>query len=65
MEQALAGFTAQHLWTGTNQPLLRKCGHPMELGQDERKVCCPHCGNAVYPRINPAVLRQLTVTACS
>ena len=61
MEQALAGFTAQHLWTWyESNRFCGKCGHPMELGQDERKVCCPHCGNAVYPRINPAVIAAVT-----
>ena len=61
MEQALAGFTAQHLWTWyESNRFCGKCGHPMELGRDERKVCCPHCGNAVYPRINPAVIAAVT-----
>ena len=61
MEQALAGFTAQHLWTWyESNRFCGKCGHPMELGQDERKVCCPRCGNAVYPRINPAVIAAVT-----
>lgn len=61
IDQALAGFTAQHLWNWyeTNR-FCGRCGHQMELGQDERKVCCPACGNTVYPRINPAIIAAVT-----
>ena len=61
MEQALAGFTAMHLWEWyESNRFCGKCGHKMELGVDERKVCCPGCGNTVYPRINPAIIAAVT-----
>lgn len=51
---ALVGF---HLgqWYLDNR-FCGKCGSEMEYGTKERVLCCPHCGQLVYPRINPAVI---------
>ncbi len=32
------------------------CGHQMMMDGKERALRCPHCGNLIYPRINPAVI---------
>lgn len=61
MDRALAGFTAMHLnnWYRRNR-FCGRCGGKMVEGADERKMVCPHCGNLVYPRINPAVIVAVT-----
>lgn len=61
MNRALAGFTAMHLngWYRANR-FCGRCGSKMVEGKDERKMVCPHCGNVVYPRINPAVIVAVT-----
>lgn len=33
-----------------------KCGHENIHSKKERAKVCPHCGNVIYPRINPAVI---------
>jgi NAD+ diphosphatase len=33
-----------------------RCGHRTVLDRKERAVRCPHCGNLVYPKIQPAVI---------
>lgn len=33
-----------------------RCGHKTEHSKAERMMACPACGNAMYPRINPAIL---------
>ena len=32
------------------------CGVETTLADDERAIVCPHCGNRIYPRLNPAVI---------
>lgn len=61
MSRALAGFTAMHLnnWYRANR-FCGRCGSPMLPGTNERKMVCPHCGNLVYPRLNPAVIVAVT-----
>ncbi len=61
MDRALAGYTAMHLssWYANNR-FCGRCGGKMEVGQVERNMVCPHCGNLVYPRINPAVIVAVT-----
>ncbi len=52
-----AAFTAYHLsvWYDANR-FCGHCGKPMARDTVERAMCCPDCGNKVYPRINPAVI---------
>lgn len=54
---AFAAMNAIHLkdWYINNR-FCGRCGIEMELGKKERVIKCPNCGNAVYPRINPAIL---------
>lgn len=60
-QEALAGFTAIHLntWYRANR-FCGRCGGPLVMGEDERKLVCPRCGNLIYPRINPAVIVAVT-----
>ena len=60
-QEALAGFTAIHLnsWYQANQ-FCGRCGSPLVMGEDERKMVCPRCGNLIYPRINPAIIVAVT-----
>ena len=52
-----AGFTAYHLWRWyADNKYCGRCGEPLTLGDKERSLVCPKCGNTVYPRINPAVI---------
>lgn len=52
-----AFYTALHLsgWYRANR-FCGACGQPTELDTKERALRCPHCGNIIYPRINPAVI---------
>ena len=61
MEKALSGFTATHLnsWYRSNR-FCGRCGGGMVPGSDERKMVCPHCGNLIYPRLNPAIIVAVT-----
>ena len=50
-------YTAVHLadWYRVNR-FCGVCGRETILDDKERAIRCPHCGNIVYPRINPAVI---------
>lgn len=50
-------MTAWHLynWYRTNL-FCGKCGNKTVHDEKERMMRCPRCGNAIYPRINPAVI---------
>ncbi len=52
-----AAMTAKHLadWYRDNQ-FCGRCGGRMAHSETERAMCCPACGNTVYPRIMPAVI---------
>lgn len=54
---AFEGYTAAHLisWYRSSR-FCGRCGTRMIDGSDERKLVCPHCGNILYPRINPSVI---------
>lgn len=32
------------------------CGSPTVRAENERSLCCPKCGNLIFPRINPCVI---------
>ena len=50
-------YTAKHLvtWYGDNR-FCGRCGSPLEHSKTERAMCCPKCGNTIYPKIMPAVI---------
>ncbi len=52
-----AAFTALQLaeWYEATK-YCGKCGHENIHSDKERAMVCPHCGNIIYPRINPAVI---------
>lgn len=52
-----AAMTAKHLadWYRDSQ-FCGRCGGRMTHSETERAMCCPACGNTVYPRIMPAVI---------
>ncbi len=54
-------YTAWHLicWYRDNR-YCGRCGHETEHAEKERALCCPHCGNTIYPRIVPAVVVGVT-----
>ncbi len=56
-----AAMTACHLnsWYRSSR-FCGRCGTENEYGQKERMMRCPHCGNVIFPRINPAVTVALT-----
>ena len=60
-ELAFAAATAYHLyqWYRDNR-FCGRCGHPVEHSSRERALCCPSCGNTIYPKIAPAVIVALT-----
>ncbi|WP_425755067.1 NAD(+) diphosphatase [Ihubacter sp. rT4E-8] len=60
-ELAFAAATAYHLyqWYRDNQ-YCGRCGRPVKHGVRERALCCPECGNIIYPKIAPAVIVALT-----
>ncbi len=54
---AFAGITAHHLYEWyQNNRFCGRCGHNLTADHRERMLFCPHCHNAVYPRISPAVI---------
>ena len=56
-----AAFTAYHLWKWySDSRFCGKCGSKTKPGDTERSMCCPVCGNVIYPRINPAVIVGVT-----
>ena len=60
-ELAFAAATAYHLyqWYRDNR-FCGRCGHPAVHSEKERALCCPDCGNVIYPKIAPAVIVALT-----
>ena len=60
-ELAFAAATAYHLyqWYRDNR-FCGRCGHPTCHSDRERALCCPACGNVIYPKIAPAVIVALT-----
>lgn len=60
-ELAFAAATAYHLyqWYRDNR-FCGRCGNPVEHSSRERALCCPSCGNTIYPKIAPAVIVALT-----
>lgn len=40
----------------THQRFCGACGARMQKSRTERALCCPACGNTVYPKICPAVI---------
>ena len=55
--QRLGGATAAHLahWESLNK-FCGRCGSATTLGDKERSIVCPECGNTIYPRISPVVI---------
>jgi NAD+ diphosphatase len=50
-------FTAYHLYTWyETSKFCGRCGAETLYDKKERAKICPHCGNKIYPRINPAVI---------
>ena len=60
-QEAFAIETAWQLygWYRDNR-FCGRCGSRMQFGRIERNVCCPSCGNTVYPKIMPAVIVGVT-----
>jgi len=56
-ELAFAAATAYHLyqWYRDNK-FCGRCGFRTQHGAGERMLKCPSCGNAIYPKIAPAVI---------
>ncbi|MDD4796606.1 MAG: NAD(+) diphosphatase [Eubacteriales bacterium] len=56
-----AGVTGAQLqrWRESNR-YCGRCGQPMAASAHERALCCPACGNTVYPKISPAVIVAVT-----
>lgn len=54
---AFAGITGHHLfnWYQSNR-FCGRCGKKMLPDRKERMLFCKDCGNAVYPKISPAVI---------
>lgn len=50
-------YTAVHLanWYAKNR-YCGACGKPLAHHKSMRALCCPSCGNLVFPRLNPAVI---------
>lgn len=55
--ECYAGETAYHLyaWYRDNR-FCGRCGQANTFSHRERAMCCPSCGNIVYPKIAPAVI---------
>ncbi|MDE6776134.1 MAG: NAD(+) diphosphatase, partial [Ruminococcus sp.] len=55
--EVFAAATAYHLykWYASNR-FCGECGGVLIRATAERALLCPHCGELVYPRINPAVI---------
>ena len=56
-ELAFAAATAYHLyqWYRDNK-FCGRCGFMTQHSSGERMMKCPSCGNAIYPKIQPAVI---------
>ena len=56
-ELMYVAYTAVHLggWYAANR-YCGACAHPLEHHESMRALRCPHCGNMVFPRLNPAVI---------
>ena len=56
-ELMYVAYTAVHLaeWYAKNR-FCGACAHPLEHHDSMRALKCPHCGNLVFPRLNPAVI---------
>ncbi len=56
-ELMFAVLTGKHLsdWYA-NTAFCGKCGGKTTHSEKERAMCCPACGNTIYPRIMPAVI---------
>lgn len=55
--EIFAAFTGYHLWRWyADNVHCGRCGEKLIPSTKERALCCPECGNTVYPRINPAVI---------
>lgn len=50
-------YTAKHLttWYGDNR-FCGRCAGELVHSAKERAMCCPSCGNTIYPKIMPAVI---------
>lgn len=59
--EIFAAATAYHLykWYASNR-FCGECGGALIRATAERALLCPHCGELVYPRINPAVIAGVT-----
>ena len=56
-----AAMTGWHLFTWyRNNQFCGRCGGHTEHDHKERMLRCPACGNAIYPRISPAVIVAVT-----
>ena len=54
-------YTAYHLWQWyQTSRFCGACGQETVFDTKERAKVCPHCGNRIYPRINPAVIVGVT-----
>ena len=61
LSNVYAVFTAYHLWKWySDNRYCGKCRGELKLGEKERSLICPDCGNTIYPRINPAVIVGVT-----
>ena len=56
-EQMFGVYTVVHLadWYAKTR-YCGMCGQPMQQHGVMRAMCCPSCGNVVFPRLNPAVI---------
>jgi len=60
-EICYAAMTAWHLYCWYRNNRFCGCCGEMTVHDDrERMVCCPSCGNLIYPRISPAVIVGVT-----
>ena len=56
-KELFAAFTAYHLWRWYTDNLhCGRCGGKNRPHSTERALRCEHCGQVIYPRINPAVI---------
>ena len=60
-DACFAAMTAWHLfnWYRLNR-FCGSCGTETHHDDRERMLRCPHCGNMIFPRINPAVIVAVT-----
>ncbi len=48
-----------HVWYRDHR-YCGRCGGKLQKDRQERMLCCPRCGNRVYPKIAPAVIVAVT-----